>query len=111
MLIDERTYTLRPGCLGRYLDRHMAHALPLMREHLGEPLAYYTGADGELNTFVHQWAYTDAADREQRRARLYADPRWLDYRRSTGDQGWLVAQHNRLLRLLFGAGRIVDHHG
>lgn len=106
MLVDERTYIIRPGCLAQYLAWHLAHALPLMREHLGEPLAYCTGADGELNTFVHQWVYADAADREQRRGCLYADPRWLAYRRATGDQGWVVAQHNRILQTVSGAGRI-----
>ena len=105
MLVDERTYVIAPGCLERYLAWHRVHALPLMREHLGEPLAYFTGADGELNTFVHLWAYTDAADRERRRARLYADPRWLDYRRATGEQGWVLEQRNRLLRRVPGIGR------
>lgn len=104
MLVDERTYLIRPGGLERYLQWHLAHALPLMREHLGEPLAYFTGADGELNTFVHLWGYADAADREARRARLYADARWLEYRRATGERGWVVAQHNRLLRCVAGAG-------
>ena len=106
MLVDERTYVIRPGCLQRYLDNHLRQALPLMREYLGEPLAYFTGADGELNTFVHQWSYVDAADREARRARLYADPRWLDYRRATGEQSWVVTQHNRLLHAVAGVGRL-----
>lgn len=104
MLVDERTYLIRPGGLQCYLQWHQTHALPLMREHLGEPLAYFTGADGELNTFVHLWGYADAADREARRARLYADARWLDYRRATGEQGWVVAQHNRLLQRVAGVG-------
>ena len=106
MLVDERTYVIRPGCLQRYLDNHLQHALPLMREYLGEPLAYYTGVDGELNTFVHQWAYADAADREARRARLYADARWLAYRRATGEQGWVLEQRNRLLQAVPRVGRI-----
>jgi hypothetical protein len=97
MLVDERTYVIAPGCLQRYLQWHLASALPVMREHLGEPLAYFSGADGELNTFVHLWGYADAADRDARRARLYADPRWLQYRHDTGTKGWVVAQHNRLL--------------
>ncbi len=104
MLVDERTYAIAPGCLQRYLAWHLEHALPLMREHLGEPLAYYTGCDGELDTFVHLWAYVDAADREARRGRLYADPRWIDYRRHTGEQGWVRSQHNRLLRSVDGVG-------
>ncbi|MBL8360781.1 MAG: NIPSNAP family protein [Rubrivivax sp.] len=108
MLVDERTYVIRPGCLARYLAWHLEQALPLMREHLGEPLAYWTGADGELDTFVHQWAYADAADRERRRERLYADARWLGYRRATGEQGWVVSQHNRLLQHVPGVGRLPE---
>lgn len=104
MLVDERTYVIAPGCLTRYLAWHLAQALPLMREHLGEPLAYFTGVDGELNTFVHLWAYADAADREVRRAKLYADPRWLAYRRDTGAQGWVLEQRNRLLQTVASVG-------
>lgn len=106
MLIDERTYVIAPGCLERYLARHLAVALPLMREHLGEPLLYARGVDGELNTFVHLWAYADAADRERRRGRLYADPRWIDYRRETGEQGWVLEQRNRLLGTMHEAGQV-----
>lgn len=105
MLVDERTYVIAPGCLPRYLAWHLEHALPLMREHLGEPLAYFTGLDGELDTFVHLWGYDDAADRERRRARLYDDPRWLDYRRATGEQGWVLRQHNRLLGVVIPPDR------
>lgn len=105
MLVDERTYLIAPGCLARYLQAHLAQALPLMREHLGEPLAYFTAADGELDSFVHLWGYRDAAEREARRARLYADPRWLAYRRATAETGWVVVQRNRLLERLDGVGR------
>lgn len=104
MLVDERTYVLAPGCLKPYLACHVEQALPLMREHLGEPLAYFTGYDGELNTFVHLWGYADAADREARRTRLYADPRWQAYRRDTGTRDWVLAQRNRLLQSVAGIG-------
>lgn len=106
MLIDERTYLIRPGCLGSYLARHFEIALPLMRTHLGEPLAYFTSTEGELDQFVHLWRYDDLADREQRRARMYADPRWLVYREDTGRTGWVLRQWNRLLESVPGAGQL-----
>ncbi|MEO5669364.1 MAG: NIPSNAP family protein [Ramlibacter sp.] len=106
MLVDERTYLIRPGCLQQYLARHCEVALPLMREYLGEPLAYFTSGDGVQDEFVHLWAYADAADRETRRAKMYADPRWLTYRKETGERGWVVLQRNRLLTLVEGVGRI-----
>jgi hypothetical protein len=104
MLIDERTYTILPGKLRAYLDRHREAALPVMREHLGEPFAYFTSVDGELHQFVHLWLYTDAQDRERRRATMYADPRWLSYRKQTGELGWVLHQVNRLLQVEPGVG-------
>lgn len=104
MLVDERTYLIRPGCLDRYLARHLEVALPLMREYLGEPLAYFTSSEGEQDQFVHLWAYADTADRETKRTRMYSDPRWLNYRRETGEAGWVVLQRNRLLLMVDGVG-------
>jgi len=98
MIVDERTYTIAPGCLARYLERHKALALPLMRRYLGEPLAYYTSESPESDQFVHLWAYASLADREARRARMYQDPEWLAYRADTGATGWVLRQDNRLLR-------------
>jgi hypothetical protein len=100
MIIDERTYTIRPGKLHAYLEEHMRTALPIMRKYLGEPFAYFTTETGELNQFVHLWRYASMADREQRRAALYADARWLEYRDQTGDRALVLAQHNRILKAL-----------
>lgn len=98
MIVDERTYTIAPGLLDDYLRHHMAVALPIMRRHLGEPHAYYVTETGDLNQFVHLWRYDSHADREQRRARLYADAQWLAYRHTVGEHRWVQHQSNRLLR-------------
>jgi hypothetical protein len=111
MLLDERTYQIRPGCMAAYLARHREIALPLMRHYLGEPLAYFTSVEGELNQFVHLWLYRDAADREQRRGRMYADPRWLAYREDTGATGWVLHQRNRLLQSISDVGRLGELSG
>jgi len=100
MIIDERTYTIAPGLLSEYLAEHLRVALPIMRRHLGEPFAYFTTETGELNQFVHLWRYENMADREMRREALYRDAGWLDYRRTTGERGWVRHQHNRLLKSL-----------
>ena len=100
MIIDERTYTVRPGKLAAYLEAHMAQALPLMRRHLGEPYGYFTTETDDLNQFVHLWRYDSMAERERRRAAMYADPAWLAYRERAGDTGWVLHQHNRILKAL-----------
>lgn len=108
MLIDERTYWIAPGKLREYLNRHLEVALPLMRIYLGEPVGYFTSIDGELGQFVHLWAYVSAKDREVRRSAMYTDPRWLAYRRETGELGWVTRQSNRLLLLEPGVG-LLNH--
>ena len=100
MIIDERTYTIRPGKLAAYLQAHMQEALPVMRKYLGEPFGYYTTETGDLNQFVHLWRYDSMADREARRAAMYADPAWLAYRDRTGEKDWVLHQHNRILKAL-----------
>jgi hypothetical protein len=100
MIIDERTYTIAPGRLQAYLDDHFHQALPLMRKHLGDPYGYFVTETGDLNQFVHLWRYESMADREARRARLYAEPAWLAYRDRAGATGWVLRQENRILRSL-----------
>jgi hypothetical protein len=100
MIIDERTYSLRPGLTTAYLDNHFANALPLMRQYLGEPYGYFVTETGDLNQFVHMWRYDSMADREQRRAAMYRDPRWNAYRADTGERGLVTHQHNRILRAI-----------
>ena len=100
MIIDERTYAVAPGQLDAYLKQHFAEALPIMREHLGEPYGYFVTETGDLNQFVHLWRYQDMADRERRRAAQYGDPRWLQYRQRVGGIGRVQHQHNRILRAI-----------
>jgi hypothetical protein len=100
MILDVRDYAVAPGKLDAYLRRHMAEALPVMRHHLGEPFGYFAAETGVQPAFLHMWRYADNADREQRRAALYADPRWNAYRASVGETGWVLRQENRLLRAL-----------
>ena len=38
------------------------------------PHYYLVAESGQLNTLVHGWVYDSASDREQKRARMMADP-------------------------------------
>lgn len=80
MILDHRTYTLYPGKLNEFLKIYEAEGWPVQTEHLGMPYGWFVSHDiGELNQVVHIWRYTDLADREARRGKLFADPRWLSY--------------------------------
>jgi hypothetical protein len=100
MILDERTYSIRPGMLDSYLESHHAEALPIMRRYLGEPFGYFVTETGELNQFVHFWRYDSMADRERRRGEMYRDADWVAYRRRIGQTGHVLTQHNRLLRAI-----------
>ena len=52
---------------------------------------------GNVNSYIHVWAYKDAADRAQRRAAMQADPEWIDYVKRSGEAGYLESQNNQLM--------------
>ena len=68
MLVDVRTYQVKPGKLPQELDLYAKHGLAAQIRHLGAPLAYLHAESGDLNTIVHLWTFEDAADRIRRRA-------------------------------------------
>ena len=98
MLIDMRTYTVKPGTLGKQLKLYEEHGWEIQRKYLGEPLAYMTTETGaNVNCYVHIWVYDDAADRARKRAAMMADQGWQRYKQMDLDAGYLLTQENRLL--------------
>lgn len=78
MIVEQRTYTLKPGKVADYLALYRTRGLTVQSRHLGQPYGYYSTETGELNQILHMWAYADASDRTARRAVLYADPEWKE---------------------------------
>lgn len=97
MLIDHRTYTVKPGTMAKQMAIYQEYGFNVQKRHLGEPLAYLITESGEVNTFVHIWAYKDAADRAARRAAMQADPEWQVYLQKTAEAGYLIGQRNNLM--------------
>ncbi len=98
MLIDMRTYNVKPGTLGKQLKLYEEHGWDTQRKHLGEPLAFLTTESGaDVNCYVHIWVYDSAEDRMRRRAAMMADPAWHRYKQIDGDAGYLIRQENRLM--------------
>lgn len=97
MIYDQRTYTCRPGTIKKHLALYESHGWAVQQEHLGQPVLYAQVETGDVNTYVHIWAYKDAADREQRRTALYADERWKAYVAKSAEAGYLSSQTNILL--------------
>jgi hypothetical protein len=97
MLFDHRTYTVRAGTLQKHLELYREFGWPVQKRHLGEPVLYAVTETGPLNTYVHVWAYQDAADRARKRAAMQADPEWIAYVKRSNEAGYLLSQENKLM--------------
>ena len=97
MLFDVRTYTCAPGTIAKHLALYEEKGLAPQTRHLGEPVFYGTCETGDPNQYVHIWVYENAADREAKRAAMWADPDWLAYVAASNEAGWLVRQENKLM--------------
>jgi hypothetical protein len=97
VLVDHRTYRIKPGMTQAYLDIYEQNGLAAQTRHLGQPLAYLFGESGDINTIVHLWPYEDAADRARRRAGMLADPEWKLYLQKLNESGYLLEQKTSLM--------------
>ena len=79
MIIEERDYTVKAGKLATFVETYRDHGLQLQLEYLGTFHGYFTSEIGELNHVVAWWSFDSLGDRQDRRARMLADPRWQGY--------------------------------
>ena len=98
MLIDMRSYTCKPGMLQKHIELYKEFGMAPQTRALGQPVAWMTTETGNINQFVHLWAYENAADREKKRAAMEADADWQEYKRRSAELGALVHQENRLMK-------------
>jgi len=97
MIIDHRTYAVKPGLLNDYLKLYETEAYPLQLKYLGRNVGWYVSNDiGPLSQVVHLWAYESLADREARRGALAADPAWGAF--LTKAMPLLDSMENKILR-------------
>jgi len=97
MLLDHRTYTLRPGTLRKQVALYEEFGLVPQKRHFGEPLAWLVSETGDVNSYVHIWVYEDFADRAKKRAALFKDPEWLVYLEKNAAAGYLLKQESQLM--------------
>ena len=90
MIFDHRTYTCKPGTIKAHIDLYEKMGFAPQSKHLGKPVLYGTTEVGDVNTYVHVWAYKDLAERTAKRAVMWADPEWLAYVKKAGELGALV---------------------
>jgi len=97
MIFDIRTYTCRPATLKAHLALYEEFGLGPQTRHLGQPVLYATTEVGDVNSYVHIWAYDDLADRTAKRAAMWSDPDWLAYTQKSAELGALIKQENKIV--------------
>ena len=78
MIVEKRTYTLHPGKTQDFLALYEAEGLALHTKYLNM-LGYFLSDIGPLNQVITMWGYEDMAERDELRAKLYADPDWIAF--------------------------------
>jgi hypothetical protein len=97
MIFDMRTYTLKPAMMKKHLALYEEIGFEAQKRHLGEPVLYASTEVGDVNSYVHIWAYKDVADRAARRAAMWEDPDWINYTQKSAELGALIKQENKIL--------------
>ena len=95
MILEQREYHVITGKLPEILRLYEAEGIPIQEEILGGFVGAFTTDIGALSTYTTLWRYESFADREQRRARLQADPRWKPFLDRI--QPLIHTQQNRIL--------------
>ena len=97
MIFDHRTYVCKPGTIKAHMELYEKMGYAAQSRILGKPVLYGTTEVGDVNSYVHVWAYKDMADRTAKRAAMWADAEWLAYVKKSGELGALVHQENKIL--------------
>ena len=97
MIFDHRTYVCRPGTIKKHMELYEKHGWEPQSRCLGKPILYCGVETGNVNSYIHVWVYKDAADRAEKRAKMWADPDWLAYVEMSSKAGYLISQHNIIL--------------
>jgi len=97
MLLDVRTYRVKPGYMKEHLELYEKYGKAPQFRCLGEPLVYMVGESGDPNEYIHIWVYENAGDREAKRKVMWSDPEWLAYTKRSRELGALIDQKNKLM--------------
>jgi NIPSNAP len=79
MIVEERSYHVYTGKLPEVVRLYTEEGTAVQQEHLGNLIGAFIVEVGDVSTIVHLWGYDSFADREERRPKLQADPRWKEF--------------------------------
>jgi hypothetical protein len=94
-IVEQRDYHVHAGKLPEVVRLYGEEGIPIQQEILGGFVGAFTTDIGALSTYTSMWRYDSFAEREERRARLQADPRWQAFLAKV--QPLFHTQQNRIL--------------
>ena len=95
MILEQRDYHVTTGKLGELVKLYETEGIELQQSYLGGFVGAFTTDIGALSTYTSMWRYDSFAEREERRAKLQADPRWHEFLGKI--QPLIHTQQNRIL--------------
>ncbi|WP_341317536.1 NIPSNAP family protein [Paraburkholderia sp. IMGN_8] len=95
MIIEQRTYTLKPGTVHQFLALYEAEGLEVQSSALGNLVGYFTTETGELNRVVQLWGFSTFEDRLLRRKELSSSDAWRAFLAKAGS--FVAEQRTELL--------------
>lgn len=98
MIIEQRTYSFKPGQLDRWLKKYETEGLPIQKKHLGTFMGLWVSEIGPLHQIVMMWAYQGLGDREKRRAAMAADPAWTKFIGEVWGLDAMISQEVKMLK-------------
>tara|TARA_B100001121_G_C18224831_1_gene405371 strand:- start:101 stop:430 length:330 start_codon:yes stop_codon:yes gene_type:complete len=97
MIIEKRTYSLRPGGVAQYMEIYKKYGLQIQTKILGGLVGWFHPEFGELNQIVHMWAYKSLSERTRRRAKLHRTKEWQTYLAKQREAELIVKQDSQIL--------------
>jgi NIPSNAP len=95
VIVEQRDYHVHTGKLGQLVKLYETEGIELQQRILGNLLGVFTTDIGALSTYTSLWGYESHAEREERRARLQAEPAWQEFLAKI--QPLIHTQQNRIL--------------
>ena len=95
MVIEHRTYNVKPGAVQELMDLYEKEGMEVHRNILGNQIGYFYTEIGPLNQIVHLYGYKSLDDRAERRARLAKDATWKKF--ITKGINYIIDQESKIL--------------
>lgn len=78
MIIEKRTYNIRPGAAAQFLEMVEKKELPMLGARADDIIGYYSAEVGQLNQIIGMWRHDSFEARAAGRARFAAHPDYPD---------------------------------